>query len=90
MQDRFLEAARRPAEQPGPDEPTDSSMNDHRIAQINTVTGLQTLNLTMQTMAEQFSTMQQIQGDFADRPLGAVRGRPHEPGRQDRQVLPCY
>ena len=26
------------------------------------VTGIQTLNLTMQTMAEQFSTMQQIQG----------------------------
>jgi flagellar basal-body rod modification protein FlgD len=33
-----------------------------QMAQINTVTGLQTLNLTMQTMAEQFTTMQQLQG----------------------------
>jgi len=33
-----------------------------QMAQINTVTGLQTLNLSMQTMAEQFGTMQQLQG----------------------------
>ena len=62
MQDRFLKLLVAQLNNQDPMNPLDTAQMTTQMAQINTVTGLQTLNLTMQTMAEQFSTMQQIQG----------------------------
>ncbi len=62
MQDRFLKLLVAQLTNQDPMNPLDNAQMTTQMAQINTVTGLQTLNLTMQTMAEQFSTMQQIQG----------------------------
>ena len=62
MQDRFLKLLVAQLNNQDPMNPLDNAQMTTQMAQINTVTGLQTLNLTMQTMAEQFSTMQQIQG----------------------------
>ena len=62
MQDRFLKLLVAQLNNQDPMNPLDNAQMTSQMAQINTVTGLQTLNLTMQTMAEQFSTMQQIQG----------------------------
>ena len=62
MQDRFLKLLVAQLNNQDPMNPLDNAQMTTQMAQINTVTGLQTLNLTMQTMAEQFGTMQQIQG----------------------------
>lgn len=62
MQDRFLKLLVAQLNNQDPMNPLDNAEMTTQMAQINTVTGLQTLNLSMQTMAEQFSTMQQIQG----------------------------
>jgi len=62
MQDRFLKLLVAQLNNQDPMNPLDNAQMTTQMAQINTVTGLQTLNLSMQTMAEQFSTMQQIQG----------------------------
>jgi len=62
MQDRFLKLLVAQLNNQDPMNPLDNAQMTSQMAQINTVTGLQTLNLTMQTMAEQFTTMQQIQG----------------------------
>ncbi len=62
MQDRFLKLLVAQLNNQDPMNPLDNAQMTTQMAQINTVTGLQTLNLTMQTMAEQFSAMQQIQG----------------------------
>ena len=62
MQDRFLKLLVAQLNSQDPMNPLDNAQMTTQMAQINTVTGLQTLNLSMQTMAEQFSTMQQIQG----------------------------
>ena len=62
MQDRFLKLLVAQLNNQDPMNPLDNAQMTTQMAQINTVTGLQTLNLTMQTMAEQFNTMQQIQG----------------------------
>ena len=62
MQDRFLKLLVAQLNNQDPMNPLDNAQMTTQMAQINTVTGLQTLNLTMQTMAEQFTTMQQIQG----------------------------
>ena len=62
MQDRFLKLLVAQLNNQDPMNPLDNAQMTSQMAQINTVTGLQTLNLTMQTMAEQFSAMQQIQG----------------------------
>ncbi|MBS0467503.1 MAG: flagellar hook assembly protein FlgD [Proteobacteria bacterium] len=62
MQDRFLKLLVAQLNNQDPMNPLDNAQMTTQMAQINTVTGLQTLNLTMQSMAEQFSTMQQIQG----------------------------
>ena len=61
-QERFLKLFVAQLNNQDPLNPLDNAQMTTQMAQINTVTGLQTLNLTMQTMAEQFSTMQQIQG----------------------------
>jgi len=62
MQDRFLKLLVAQLNNQDPMNPLDNAQMTTQMAQINTVTGLQQLNLTMQTMAEQFTTMQQIQG----------------------------
>ena len=62
MQDRFLKLLVAQLNNQDPMNPLDNAQMTTQMAQINTVTGIQTLNLTMQTMAEQFTTMQQIQG----------------------------
>jgi YidC/Oxa1 family membrane protein insertase len=45
-----------------PQPSVDNAQMTSQIAQINTVTGIQQLNTTMQTMASQFSSMQLMQG----------------------------
>lgn len=62
MQDRFLKLLVAQLTNQDPMNPLDNAQMTTQMAQINTVTGLQTLNLTMQTMAEQFTTMQTLQG----------------------------
>ena len=62
MQDRFLTLLVAQLTNQDPMNPLDNAQMTTQMAQINTVTGIQTLNLSMQTMAEQFSTMQQLQG----------------------------
>ncbi|WP_374606298.1 flagellar hook assembly protein FlgD [Diaphorobacter nitroreducens] len=62
MQDRFLKLLVAQLSNQDPMNPMDNAQMTSQMAQINTVTGIQTLNLSMQTMAEQFSTMQQLQG----------------------------
>ncbi|PWW44436.1 flagellar hook assembly protein FlgD [Melaminivora alkalimesophila] len=62
MQDRFLKLLVAQLNNQDPMNPLDNAQMTTQMAQINTVTGIQTLNLSMQTMAEEFSTMQQIQG----------------------------
>lgn len=62
MQDRFLKLLVAQLNNQDPMNPLDNAQMTSQMAQINTVTGLQTLNLTMQTMAEQFNTLQTLQG----------------------------
>ena len=42
--------------------PLDNAQMTSQIAQINTVTGIQQLNQTMQSMASQFNSLQVMQG----------------------------
>ena len=62
MQDRFLKLLVAQLNNQDPMNPLDNAQMTTQMAQINTVTGIQTLNLSMQTMAEQFTTMQTLQG----------------------------
>ena len=62
MQDRFLKLLVAQLNNQDPMNPLDNAQMTTQMAQINTVTGIQTLNLSMQTMAEQFNTMQTLQG----------------------------
>ena len=62
MQDRFLKLLVAQLNNQDPMNPMDNAQMTTQMAQINTVTGIQQLNLSMQTMAEEFSTMQQLQG----------------------------
>lgn len=62
MQDRFLKLLVAQLNNQDPMNPLDNAQMTTQMAQINTVTALQTLNQTVQSMATQFSTMQQIQG----------------------------
>ncbi len=61
-QDRFLKLLVAQLNNQDPMNPLDNAQMTSQMAQINTVTGIQQLNLSMQTMAEQFSTMQTLQG----------------------------
>jgi flagellar basal-body rod modification protein FlgD len=61
-QDRFLKLLVAQLNNQDPMNPLDNAQMTSQMAQINTVTGIQQLNLTMQTMAEQFATMQTLQG----------------------------
>lgn len=62
MQDRFLKLLVAQLQNQDPMNPMDNAQMTTQMAQINTVTGIQQLNLTMQTMAEQFAAMQTLQG----------------------------
>lgn len=61
-QDRFLKLLVAQLNNQDPMNPMDNAEMTSQMAQINTVTGIQQLNLTMQTMAEQFAAMQTLQG----------------------------
>ncbi len=61
-QDRFLKLLVAQLNNQDPMNPLDNAQMTSQMAQINTVTGIQQLNLTMQTMAEQFAAMQSLQG----------------------------
>jgi len=62
MQDRFLKLLVAQLNHQDPMNPLDNAQMTTQMAQINTVTGLQTLNLTLQGIAEQISAMQALQG----------------------------
>ncbi|HQQ70224.1 MAG TPA: flagellar hook capping FlgD N-terminal domain-containing protein [Alicycliphilus sp.] len=62
MQDRFLKLLVAQLNNQDPMNPMDNAQMTTQMAQINTVTSLQTLNQTVQSMAGQFGAMQQIQG----------------------------
>ena len=61
-QDRFLKLLVAQLNNQDPMNPLDNAQMTSQMAQINTVTGIQQLNLSMQTMAEQFAAMQTLQG----------------------------
>ncbi|MBU1354883.1 MAG: flagellar hook assembly protein FlgD [Gammaproteobacteria bacterium] len=61
-QDRFLKLLVAQLNNQDPMNPLDNAQMTSQIAQINTVTGIQQLNFTMLGIAEQFSSMQTLQG----------------------------
>jgi len=62
QQNRFLTLLVAQMTHQDPMNPVDNAQMTSQIAQINTVTGIQQLNTTMQSMAGQFSSMQLLQG----------------------------
>lgn len=61
-QDRFLKLLVAQLNNQDPMNPMDNAQMTSQMAQINTVTGIQQLNQTMQSMAGQFTAMQVLQG----------------------------
>ena len=61
-QDRFLKLLVAQLNNQDPMHPMDNAQMTSQMAQINTVTGIQQLNQTMQSMAGQFTAMQVLQG----------------------------
>lgn len=61
-QDRFLKLLVAQMNNQDPMNPMDNAQMTSQIAQINTVTGIQQLNQTMESMAAQFSALQVMQG----------------------------
>lgn len=61
-QDRFLKLLVAQLQNQDPMNPMDNAQMTSQMAQINTVTGIQQLNQTMQSMAGQFTAMQVLQG----------------------------
>ena len=61
-QDRFLKLLVAQLNNQDPMNPLDNAQMTSQIAQINTVTGIQQLNQTMQSMASQFNSLQVMQG----------------------------
>ena len=61
-QDRFLKLLVAQFNNQDPMNPMDNAQMTSQMAQINTVTGIQQLNLSMQGMTEQFAAMQTLQG----------------------------
>lgn len=61
-QDRFLKLLVAQLNNQDPMNPLDNAQMTSQIAQINTVTGIQQLNQTMQRMAAQFDALQLMQG----------------------------
>lgn len=62
MQDRFLKLLVAQLQNQDPMNPMDNAQMTTQMAQINTVTGLQQLNQTVQSMSQQFAGMQQLAG----------------------------
>ncbi|MDZ7937805.1 MAG: flagellar hook capping FlgD N-terminal domain-containing protein [Rhodoferax sp.] len=60
--DRFLKLLVAQLNNQDPMNPMDNAQMTSQIAQINTVSGIQELNATMQSMSTQFSAMQFLQG----------------------------
>lgn len=60
-QDRFLKLLVAQLNNQDPMNPMDNAEMTSQIAQINTVTGIQQLNTTVKSMAEQFGAMQMLQ-----------------------------
>jgi flagellar basal-body rod modification protein FlgD len=61
-QDRFLKLLVAQLGNQDPMNPMDNAQMTSQMAQINTVTGIQQLNQTMKDMAQQFSSLQVLQG----------------------------
>lgn len=61
-QDRFLKLLVAQLNNQDPLNPMDNAQMTTQMAQINTVSGIQELNLTLKGMAEQYSAMQSMQG----------------------------
>ena len=61
-QDRFLKLLVAQLNNQDPMNPMDNAQMTSQMAQINTVSGIQTLNDTMKTMAAQYNAMQTLQG----------------------------
>jgi flagellar basal-body rod modification protein FlgD len=61
-QDRFLKLFVAQLDNQDPLNPMDNAQMTSQMAQINTVTGIQQLNQTLQGMATQFSALQNMQG----------------------------
>ena len=61
-QDRFLKLLVAQLSNQDPMNPMDNAQMTSQMAQINTVTGIQQLNQTMQSMSGQFTAMQVLQG----------------------------
>jgi flagellar basal-body rod modification protein FlgD len=61
-QDRFLKLLVAQLNNQDPMNPMDNAQMTSQMAQINTVTGIQQVNDTLKSMAEQFTAMQALQG----------------------------
>lgn len=61
-QDRFMKLLVAQLNNQDPMNPMDNAQMTSQMAQINTVTGIQQLNQTMQSMSGQFTAMQMLQG----------------------------
>jgi flagellar basal-body rod modification protein FlgD len=61
-QDRFLKLLVAQLNNQDPMNPMDNAQMTSQMAQINTVSGIQTLNDTVKSLSEQFSSMQVLQG----------------------------
>lgn len=61
-QDRFLKLLVAQLANQDPMNPTDNAQMTSQMAQINTVSGIQQLNDTMQSISSQFAAMQTLQG----------------------------
>jgi len=61
-QDRFLKLLVAQLNNQDPMNPMDNAQMTSQMAQINTVTGIQQVNATLKSMAEQFAGMQVLQG----------------------------
>ena len=62
LQDRFLKLLVAQVNSQDPMNPMDNAQMTSQMAQINTVSGIQQLNETMKSMAQQFSSLQVLQG----------------------------
>ena len=61
-QDRFLKLLVAQLNNQDPMNPMDNAQMTSQMAQINTVTGIQQLNLTLKSMSDQFAALQVLQG----------------------------
>ncbi|MBV5322457.1 MAG: hypothetical protein JZU60_01320 [Ilumatobacteraceae bacterium] len=62
MQDRFLKLLVAQLNNQDPMNPMDNAQMTSQMAQMSTVTGIEQVNTTLKSMAEQFNTLQMLQG----------------------------